>query len=294
MKVQSVFIDEIKIGIRRREDYGDIDALADSISQFGLIQPIVVDADLNLIAGGRRVKAFQKLGRDEIDARFYSELSEDERRELELEENIRRKDLSAYERSRVLVELVETAERITAKEGEVFSAVEKTKKGGRPATAGNLAKTSERINTPVTTIHRAKEHVAAVEKFPEIAIIPTQKDALTVAKNLEKLPEPEQKEARKALAENDQDVLADLAEKPRLVRPKKTPGEKWGKVAYEILKMFNSIHSLGGVVELTQSWSAQERKAYLAQVREMIDELRQIETALNGVKHDRQAKRKVA
>jgi ParB-like nuclease domain len=293
MKVQPIFIDEIKVGTRRREDYGDIDALAESINQFGLIQPIVVDESLNLIAGGRRLKAFQKLGRDEIDARFYSELSEDERRELELEENIRRKDLSAYERSRMLVALVETASEIL--ETKFQPNASKNPRGGRPQKAASEKKVSERIGVPQQTINVAKQHVAAVEKFPEIANIPTQKDALTVAKNLEKLPELEQKKAREALAENDQDVLAELAEKPPMPpRAKKTPGEKWTRIIYELRRMFASIHSLGGVVELTKSWSAQEKKAYLAHVRETIEELRQIESYLTGAKHDRQAKRKVA
>ena len=59
-------IDSIKVGERWRE-VGDIEGLANSIKQNGLIQPIVVDADLNLVAGERRITACRQLGMEEIE-----------------------------------------------------------------------------------------------------------------------------------------------------------------------------------------------------------------------------------
>ncbi|MBF0261189.1 MAG: ParB N-terminal domain-containing protein [Magnetococcales bacterium] len=63
-------IAEIKIGERHRKDMGDIAALASSIEEIGLLQPIGVDKDYNLIFGERRLKAFQNLGRETIPARM--------------------------------------------------------------------------------------------------------------------------------------------------------------------------------------------------------------------------------
>jgi site-specific DNA-methyltransferase (adenine-specific) len=56
----------IKIGKRVRQDMGDIDELAVSIAEVGLLHPIVVRPDGQLIAGERRLRAFQKLGRTSI------------------------------------------------------------------------------------------------------------------------------------------------------------------------------------------------------------------------------------
>ena len=61
-------LDSIVMGHRVRKDMGDIDVLAASITQHGLLHPIVVKPDRNLIAGQRRIEAFRKLGRKEIPA----------------------------------------------------------------------------------------------------------------------------------------------------------------------------------------------------------------------------------
>jgi hypothetical protein len=77
----------------------------------------------------------------------------------------------------------------------------------------------------------AKQHVAAVEKYPELAaLISTQKDAITVAKNLDTLPEEERTQARARLMKHDQSTLALLAEKPPMPAATRT-GARTGKQA---------------------------------------------------------------
>ncbi len=49
----------IKIGKRHRQDYGDIEALALDFNERGLLQPPVIDRENNLIAGERRLLAWQ-------------------------------------------------------------------------------------------------------------------------------------------------------------------------------------------------------------------------------------------
>ena len=63
-------ISEIGLQERYRIDYGDINLLADSIKTIGLLHPVVVNSDKQLICGSRRVKAFQHLGINKIPARF--------------------------------------------------------------------------------------------------------------------------------------------------------------------------------------------------------------------------------
>ena len=62
-------ISEIDLRERFRTDYGDISLLANSIETIGLLHPVVVNSDKQLICGGRRIKAFQHLGRETIPTR---------------------------------------------------------------------------------------------------------------------------------------------------------------------------------------------------------------------------------
>lgn len=93
----------IDVGDRIREDYGDLPGLMASIKTKGLIQPIVVNPQGKLIAGGRRFfshVALFELGLEqfsEIDYVCKDTLDESDLREQELEENLKREDLKWYE-----------------------------------------------------------------------------------------------------------------------------------------------------------------------------------------------------
>ena len=62
-------LESIKVGNRFRQDHGDLDALAASIKEVGLLQPIGVDRERNLMFGHRRLLAHQLLGLETIQAR---------------------------------------------------------------------------------------------------------------------------------------------------------------------------------------------------------------------------------
>lgn len=99
-------IEDIKITRRReREELGDIDGLATSILKHGQLQPIIVDDTNELVAGFRRLTAHQQNGMTTIIAMRKSDLTEDDAKELELEENLQRKDMTWDERNRGLAEL---------------------------------------------------------------------------------------------------------------------------------------------------------------------------------------------
>lgn len=55
-------VDSIWAGRRHREDYGDLDPLAASIAEDGVLQPITITPDGMLICGARRLAAIRKLG----------------------------------------------------------------------------------------------------------------------------------------------------------------------------------------------------------------------------------------
>lgn len=88
-------ITSIKIGKRFRSDLGDLDALALSIKDLGLLQPIGVDPHHNLIFGHRRLVAHQHLGWEAIQARVIHVNS---LLQAEHDENELRKGFTASER----------------------------------------------------------------------------------------------------------------------------------------------------------------------------------------------------
>ena len=55
-------LEKISVGSRLRREAGDIEKLAASIAQLGLLHPIVCTRDGTLIAGERRLMAVKSLG----------------------------------------------------------------------------------------------------------------------------------------------------------------------------------------------------------------------------------------
>ena len=62
----TILLSSIIITKRTRKDFGYIDSLAESISSIGLLQPIVINENNELVDGQRRIKAFIQLGKTEI------------------------------------------------------------------------------------------------------------------------------------------------------------------------------------------------------------------------------------
>lgn len=88
-------------GERVRSDYGDLDSLADSIRNEGLIHPVVIDLSYRLVAGGRRFRAMRDiLHLTEIEINFIEVADDAVLRRLEAEENVRRKDMTWQEQIR--------------------------------------------------------------------------------------------------------------------------------------------------------------------------------------------------
>ena len=60
MKLIKVKADEIRVNDRTRKHYGDLEGLAYSIAQVGLLQPIVVNESMELVVGERRLRAWKE------------------------------------------------------------------------------------------------------------------------------------------------------------------------------------------------------------------------------------------
>ena len=98
-----VNIDDIKVSERLRKlDNSKVAELVDSIKQIGLLQPIVVDTDNNLLSGLHRLEAFKSIGYENIDCKVVN-LSEQKNRLVEIDENLCRLDLNYIERAEHLI-----------------------------------------------------------------------------------------------------------------------------------------------------------------------------------------------
>ena len=92
-----VRIDDIVIKQRIRQDLGDLNLLMESMRQFGLLNPIAITTNKELVAGHRRLEAGKRLGWVSIDTVVVETLDEVERLRIEIDENVQRKALSPDE-----------------------------------------------------------------------------------------------------------------------------------------------------------------------------------------------------
>lgn len=89
--VDDIWVDRTN---RQRTELAGIDELAHSISELGLIHPIVISRDGQLHVGERRWTAVKQLGWTNISVQFVEDMNEHELQLLELEENLRRINLT--------------------------------------------------------------------------------------------------------------------------------------------------------------------------------------------------------
>ena len=114
----------ITIGPRFRHDLGDIPSLAASIQAIGLLHPILVTSEYQLIVGRRRLAAHAHLGLPTIEARV---VDLDDPMRAEIDENEDRKDYTISER----VAIAEAREAAVEKEAK-----DRQREGGKKQGVG--------------------------------------------------------------------------------------------------------------------------------------------------------------
>ena len=103
-KIVEIALDEIKKNPYQPRTYFNeekLNELKESIEKNGLLQPIIVKKTVKgyyIIAGERRYRAFEMLGRKEIPA-IIKEMTDEEMMVFAVLENLQREDLSALEES---------------------------------------------------------------------------------------------------------------------------------------------------------------------------------------------------
>jgi len=87
---------------RQRKAAEPDDSLIASIESRGLLNPIIIHGNGELVAGERRLRAHMKMKRTHIPARIFEGLSHIEKFEVELQENLARKQLTWQEEVRAI------------------------------------------------------------------------------------------------------------------------------------------------------------------------------------------------
>lgn len=161
---------------RVRKDLGELDKMINSIKSFGQIQPIVINRDMELIAGGRRLAACL-MGGLEVRACYSDAIDPIKMRELELEENVQRKALTPAEEAFAVKELHELKQKL-------YGASTSGKKGGWTLddTAALVGKTRGSV---IEDLFLAD----VVQAFPDLAECKTKSDIRKAAKGIQKTVE---------------------------------------------------------------------------------------------------------
>lgn len=120
--IKLVEIEPNKEQARKTFDEESIDELANSIKEYGVIQPIIVtkkDKYYEIVAGERRWRASKRAGLTEIPA-IVREDDERRNREISLIENIQREDLNPIEKARGIKVLMEEYELTQQKVADIL------------------------------------------------------------------------------------------------------------------------------------------------------------------------------
>jgi len=168
--VKIIDLKKITIGERFRKDLGDINQLIESVKEKGILQPITVNQDFVLLAGGRRVAAAHAAGLSKIPALIRDQSSMEfasiDLREVELIENVFRKDFSWEEHASLIAEIDSMC-----RAKHLDWSVRKTAK---------LLGESHPMN-----VSRSLQLAEALQVMPELAQCKTQDEAIKFIKHVE-------------------------------------------------------------------------------------------------------------
>jgi len=151
-----------------QRDNGNIEGLKESIASIGLINPLTIDENMNLMAGRRRYQSLYELYGNEYEVEVY-QLSVDGDRlkafRISIDENLKRKPLTNPEIASAIKEYDELKRKL---------------EGSRPAGNPNLPhrgelgswtqeKTAQDLGISSTAVGKAIQVATAIEKHPDWA-----------------------------------------------------------------------------------------------------------------------------
>jgi len=167
-RMKTFLTDPTKVKVRKgltryRQDMKKINKLRESLDKFGQLSPIIVTEDMELVAGGRRLAACLLDSREVLCVKKEN-LSDFQMREIELEENIQREDLTPAEEVKAVNDLHLIKQ-------EIHGETQSGREGG-----WTLENTAESIGKTKGSVIDSIALARAVEEFPELMSCKTKSD----------------------------------------------------------------------------------------------------------------------
>lgn len=204
MKTQSVWVDGIDLGNRLRGlDDEKVKQIAKSVSQIGLLQPIVVYLDseadtATLISGAHRLAAIKSLGIDWTDAHVVEngDWTDLDRQQAEIDENLMRSDLTELQR----------ADHV-ARRAEIVQARETMGQNGPRSEQGTFSDQGKRkSDKEVAEVTGQGERTIRRQRLRSENLIPKIKEAIASTEDAKKA---KTLDALAKLTPDEQDQVAD-------------------------------------------------------------------------------------
>jgi DNA modification methylase len=164
---------------RIRKELGEIEKLAESIKKFGQLQPVVINQNNELIAGGRRLAACM-IADIPVKVCYVDAIDHMLMREMELEENVQRKALTVAEEVLAAAELHSFKQELY---GEAIPGV--TKEGQKQG--WGVKDTAELLGKSKASTAEDLILAAALKVMPELGKCDTKSEMKSVLKNMEKV-----------------------------------------------------------------------------------------------------------
>jgi DNA modification methylase len=156
---------------RGRKEFKGLKELGESIKTFGLIHALVVkrsaesEGSFDLVSGERRLRAMVLIGLTSAPCVLRDDLSEVESKEVELEENLRRSDLSWMETSALMAQIHDLKVARFGEVGRGGTAGGKNVEGWRQSDTASLIGVSNR------TVSRQIDLAKQLEKRPDLKAV---------------------------------------------------------------------------------------------------------------------------
>lgn len=159
---------------RQRKELGEIKKMVESIKTYGQLQPIVVTRDMELVLGGRRLAACI-LGGLQAKICYSDEIDPLILQEMELEENVQRKNLTPAEEVAAISNLVKLRQ-------TRMGVPSKGKKGGY-----TLEHAAKDIGKTKGTVIEAMNLAEMLESFPNLSEAKTKSEIKAAYKGLQRV-----------------------------------------------------------------------------------------------------------
>lgn len=186
---------------RRHFDAQELEALAESIRENGMLQPVTVQQTgknrYALVAGERRVRAARLIGMERVPA-ILAEYGEDQAAVLALEENLQRQQLGPFEEAEALRQLLglwnctqtEGARRMGLSQSALANKLRLLSVAPQVRAAAEAAGLTERHVRALLCLRDGAAQLAAIEKIAAQQLTVSETERLAARMSREKKDKP--------------------------------------------------------------------------------------------------------